>query len=76
MKSLYAVGGLVSLVFAAVGLLFLWKVALFRMDVAICIWALISAFALALTLYVFHLRSRIGSLERDGAPGRQAGERP
>jgi ABC-type Mn2+/Zn2+ transport system permease subunit len=64
MRPLHAVGAVASFLLALVGIFFLWKVTLFRRDVAICILALTSAFGLNLSLYVFHLRGRIAALEQ------------
>jgi hypothetical protein len=64
MKLFHAACAVASFLFALLGVFFLWKVALFRRDVAICILALTSAFGLNLSLYVFHLRGRIAALEQ------------
>jgi hypothetical protein len=64
MKLFLATGAIASFLLALLGLLFLWKVALFRRDVAICILTLTSAFGLNLSLYVFYLRGRITALEK------------
>ena len=64
MKSLYAVGGLVSLLFVAVGFFWLWKLGLVGTGLSICIMGLVSGPSLGFGLYLFHLRDRIAALEK------------
>jgi len=63
MKLVSNVGGVVSLIFVAVGFFLLLKLGLFGKDLGICIVALVAAPTLSLGLYVFVLRQRIAALE-------------
>lgn len=60
---LHKVGAIVSLAFVAVGFFQLWRLGLHGGGVSSLCAASGSAFALCLTLYVFHLRDRITALE-------------
>jgi len=64
MKLLSNVGAVVSLVFVAVGLLWLWTPGIFGRGQSLCILGLFSGFSLSVGLYVFHLRERITALEK------------
>jgi hypothetical protein len=64
MKLIFSIGAIFSLAFVALALFKLWSVALFRSDVAICVWAFASALGLSLGLYAFTLRTRIAALEK------------
>jgi hypothetical protein len=64
MKLLSDIGGLTSLVLAALALVNLWSVVRFRLDVAICIWAFVSSIGLGFGLYALNLRNRIAALEK------------
>ena len=64
MKLLCNIGAVASLVFVAVALFKLRSVMLFRSDVAICIWAFVSALGLNFGMYAFYLRNRIAALEK------------
>ena len=64
MKPLYTVGAIVSLVFVAVGLFWLWNLGLVGTGLSICILGLVCGPSLGFGLYLFHLRDRIASLEK------------
>jgi len=64
MKLLYPVGGLISLVFLAVGFFWLWKLGLTGTDLSLCILGLISGPVLAFGLYLLYLRDRIDAMEK------------
>jgi hypothetical protein len=64
MRQVYAVGGVVSLMFVAVGIFWLWKLGLFGTGLSICILGLVTGPSLGLGLYVFYLRDRIATLEK------------
>jgi hypothetical protein len=64
MKSLQNVGSIVSVVFVAVGLFWLWKLGPVGTGLSLCTLGLISGIALAFGLYLFHLRDRIVALEK------------
>jgi hypothetical protein len=64
MKLLSSLGSALSLMFVAVALFKLRSVALFRADVAVCIWAFASALGLTFGVYFVYLRNRIAELEK------------
>ena len=64
MKLLQSGGAIVSLAFIAVGFLQLWRLGLYGGGVPSLCAASGCAFALCLTLYIFHLRDRITALEK------------
>jgi len=63
MKIVSNIGGVVSLICVAVGLLLLLKLGLVGKDLGTCIVALVAAPSLSLGLYVFVLRQKIAALE-------------
>jgi hypothetical protein len=52
------------LVFVTLALITLRSVFLFRGDVALCIWAFVSALGVSFGLYAVYLRNRIAALEK------------
>jgi hypothetical protein len=60
---LYSAGAAISLAFVILALYKLRSVALVRTDIAICIWAFVSALGLSFGLYALFLRNRIAALE-------------
>ena len=64
LKLLQAVGAIVYLVFIAMGFLQLYRLGLYGGGVPSLCAASGCAFAICLTLYVFHLRDRITVLEK------------
>jgi hypothetical protein len=64
MKLLHFTGAIASLVLVAVGVFWLCKLGLLGTGLSICILGLISGPALALGVFVFHLRDRIAALEK------------
>jgi hypothetical protein len=64
MKLFSGIGGVLSLAFVGFALANLWSVALFRKDVAQCIWAFASALGMSFGLYAVYLHQRIAALEK------------
>jgi hypothetical protein len=68
MKLLQRIGSIVSLAFVGVGFFQLYRLGIYGGGVSSLCAASGCAFALCLTLYVFHLRDRIIALEKHQAP--------
>jgi len=64
MKLLCTVGALVSILWIAAGLFQLWRLGVHGGGVFSLFAAFVCAFSVSVTLYLFHLRARITSLEK------------
>ena len=64
MKALSMIGVLLLLGFASEGMLTLWSVARDQMNVALCIWAFVSATGVGFGLCILYLLRRIAAVER------------
>ena len=64
MKSLYTVGAILSMVFVALGLCWLYQPGVFSIGESVCILGIFSGLALNVGLQIFHLRDRIAALEK------------
>jgi hypothetical protein len=64
MKLLQSVGGIVSMLFAAQGFFWLWKLGWFGSGMGLCVMAFPAAIALSFGCYFLHLRGRIATLEK------------